>query len=39
MKKELEKFYAENKVAIWVAVILILLAILGRVTENDPHIW
>jgi predicted negative regulator of RcsB-dependent stress response len=39
MKKELEKFYAENKIAILVAVILILLAILGRVTENDPHIW
>jgi hypothetical protein len=37
--KELKQFYAENKVAILVAVILILLAIVGRVTENDPHIW
>jgi predicted negative regulator of RcsB-dependent stress response len=35
----LKQFYAENKVAILVAVILILLAIVGRVTENDPHIW
>jgi len=39
MKKELEKFYAENKVAIWVSIVLILLAILGRVTENDQYIW
>jgi predicted negative regulator of RcsB-dependent stress response len=37
--KELKTFYAENKVAILVAVVLILLAIVGRVTENDPHIW
>jgi predicted negative regulator of RcsB-dependent stress response len=37
--KELKQFYAENKVAILVAVVLILLSILGRVTENDPHIW
>jgi predicted negative regulator of RcsB-dependent stress response len=37
--KELKQFYAENIVAILVAVILILLAIVGRLTENDPHIW
>jgi len=37
--KELKQFYAENKVSILVAVILILLSIVGRVTENDPHIW
>jgi predicted negative regulator of RcsB-dependent stress response len=37
--KELKQFYAENKVPILVAVVLILLAIVGRVTENDPHIW
>jgi predicted negative regulator of RcsB-dependent stress response len=37
--KELKQFYAENKVAILAAVVLILLAIVGRVTENDPHIW
>jgi predicted negative regulator of RcsB-dependent stress response len=37
--KELKTFYAKNKVAILVAVILILLAIVGRVTENDPYIW
>jgi hypothetical protein len=39
MKKELVKFYAENKIAIWISIVFILLAILGRVTENDPHIW
>jgi hypothetical protein len=37
--KELKQFYAENKVAILVAVVLILLSIVGRLTENDPHIW
>jgi hypothetical protein len=37
--KELKQFYAENKVAIWVSIVWILLAILGRVTQNDPHIW
>jgi len=37
--KELNQFYAENKVAILVAVVLILLSIVGTVTENDPHIW
>jgi hypothetical protein len=37
--KELKQFYAENKVAIWVSIVLILLAILGRVTENDIYIW
>jgi predicted negative regulator of RcsB-dependent stress response len=37
--KELKQFYAENKVAIWVSIVLILLAILGRVTENDQYIW
>jgi predicted negative regulator of RcsB-dependent stress response len=37
--KELKQFYAENKVAILVAVVLILLAIVGRLTENDPHLW
>jgi hypothetical protein len=39
MKKELQKFYAENKVAVWVAIVLILLSIVGRLTENDPNIW
>jgi hypothetical protein len=28
MRKELIKFYNENKVAVWVAIVLILLAIL-----------
>lgn len=37
--KELKQFYAENKIAILMAVVLILLAIVGRVTENDPHLW
>jgi hypothetical protein len=28
MRKELIQFYRENKVAVWVAIVLILLAIL-----------
>jgi hypothetical protein len=28
MRKELMQFYRENKVAVWVAIVLILLAIL-----------
>jgi hypothetical protein len=28
MRKELIRFYKENKVAVWVAIVLILLAIL-----------
>lgn len=39
MRKELIQFYNENKAAVWVACILIILAILGRLTENDPNIW
>lgn len=37
--KELKQFYNENKVAVWVAIVLILLSIIGNLTENDPHIW
>lgn len=37
--KELKQFYAENKAAVIVAIVLIILAILGNLTKNDPNIW
>lgn len=37
MGKELIQFYRENKVAVWVALILILLAIVGHIQTTTPE--
>jgi len=37
MRKELIRFYKENKVAVWVALILILLAIVGHIQTTTPE--
>jgi len=37
MRKELNQFYRENKVAVWVALVLILLAIVGHIQTTTPE--
>jgi hypothetical protein len=37
MRKELIRFYKENKVAVWVAIVLILLAIVGHIQTTTPE--
>jgi hypothetical protein len=37
MRKELIQFYRENKVAVWVAIVLILLAIVGHIQTTTPE--
>jgi hypothetical protein len=37
MRKELIQFYRENKVAVWVAIVLILLAIVGHIQSTTPE--
>jgi hypothetical protein len=37
MRKELTRFYKENKVAVWVAIVLILLAIVGHIQTTTPE--
>lgn len=34
-----KQFYNENKGAVITAIVLIILAILGNLTKNDPNIW
>ena len=37
MRKELIQFYRENKAAVWVAIVLILLAIVGHIQTTTPE--
>jgi hypothetical protein len=37
MRKELIRFYKENKAAVWVAIVLILLAIVGHIQTTTPE--